>query len=469
MREKWDHGLMRTVQFLFLLALPVLAVDDPFVPFLTSIPPITQTLSQVNSGSGPAAITTKKFTFSSRNTVNTVYGVLVYPQAAGTYPGILVLHGGGSNAEGVAGVAAGFAQRGYVALAIDLPGIAGTTNTPNTLGPWKSRPLGEAPRFDVSGGPQTSMLVDAEVAGLEAFNLLRSQTNVKAESMGITGYSWGGYSTTFLTGLLGDKVKAAYAVFGCGFYDKGSSWKALIAAMPAADRDVWLKYIDAGRRAPDIKAAYFLEGETNDTYFWPEAVGATLDAITAPNKNHTWGPNLNHNQMPAGPTMQRLHFDHYLKGLGSAFATVEVKTIAAQPDGGKKIGFEVKLPANVVVDSARLFYSEVKPDWQTRVWLSLVAIPEASNPEAGSVSNYSATLPAAEAAKQINYYAYVTDTRTAATASAMYNSASTTGLTPAIGTSIHPDRAGGFVLDAQGVMGFPGRAIDVRGAIIPAP
>lgn len=439
---------MRTLLLSLILARLALAatVEDPFTPFLASIPPITQTLSQVNSGAGSAAITTRKFIFSSRNAANTVYGILVYPQAAGTYPGILVLHGGGGDAETVAGVAASFAQRGYVALAIDLPGIAGTTNTPNTNGPWKSRPLGEAPRFDVSGGPQTSMLVDAEVAGLEGFNLLRSQTDVKPEAMGITGYSWGGYSTTLLTGLLGDKVKAAYAVFGCGFYDKGSFWKDMIAAMPAADRDVWLQYLDAGRRAPNIRAAYFLEGETNDTYFWPEAVGATLDAVIAPNKNHAWGPNLNHNQMAAGGTMQRLHFDYYLKGLGNAFATVEVKNIAAQPDGGKKIGFDVKLPSGVVVDSARLWYSEVKPDWQSRVW-----VPINAKSETGSA--YSAILPADIAAKQVNYYVLVTDTRTVATASSMYNSASTTGISTA---SPKPARA--FRIPSRSILGQALRA-----------
>jgi dienelactone hydrolase len=434
----------------------VQAAEDPFAPYLASVPPIVQTISEVNSGSGAAAITTKKFTFASRGAVNTVYGILVQPQAAGVYPAMLVLHGGGGDAETVAGIAQLFAQRGYVALAVDLPGIAGTTNTPYTTGPWKSRALGEGPRFEVATGPQTSMLVDAEVAGLEGFNLLRSQANVKKDAMGITGYSWGGYSTTMLSGLLGDKVKAAYAVFGCGFYDKGSFWKTIIADLSAADRNTWLTYLDAGRRAPGMKAAYFLEGETNDTYFWPEAVTATLDAVPGV-KNHAWGPNLNHHQMDAGATMQRLWFDYYLKGTGSPFAEVSVNKIEAQKDGSRKIGFDVKLPAGVTVDSARLYYSEVKTDWQSRVWIPIAAKVEAGSGPAG----YGATLPAELSGKQYDYYALVTDARTVATASAMYNSAATTvsvGRTVGRGA---PALAG----DWDGNGKNPSRVSDIRGRL----
>jgi dienelactone hydrolase len=387
---------------------------DPFAEFLSSVPAATTTISTENSGSGAQAITTRKFTFPSRKGVNTIYGILSYPQAAGTYPGILQLHGGGSNAETLTGMTVDYAKRGYVALAIDLPGICGTANTPNTTGPWKSRPLGEAPRFEVVPGPEKSTLVDAEVAGLEAFNWLRAQANVKPDAMGITGFSWGGYSTTILSGLLGGKVKAAYAVFGCGFYDKGSAWKTLIEGLSAADRDVWLANLDAGRRAPNIQAAYFLEGETNDTYFWPEAVGATLNAIPGTAKNHVWGPNLNHNQLPDGPAMQRFWFDYHLKGQGSGFSKVTITGSEAMAGKGRKITLTVEPAAGAVISAVRLHYSVTGADWQSRQWDSVTAV-------AGPQGVYMATLPDSIASRKTDFYAKATDSRKVSTGSDMYN------------------------------------------------
>jgi dienelactone hydrolase len=337
-----------------------------------------------------------------------VYGIFSFPQAAGRYPGILMLHGGGSNAEDLAGLTVGYAQRGYAALAIDLPGICGTSN--HSSGPWKSRPAGEAPRFDMSGGGGNSTLVDAETAGLEAFHWLKAQAKVDSQAMGITGFSWGGYSTTFLSGVLGDEVKAAYSVFGCGFYEKGSYWKTILAGLSAADRDAWLAAFDAGRRAPGMKAAYFLEAETKDAYFWPEAVSATLGVIPGA-KNHAWGPNLNHQQMPSGPAMQARWFDYHLKGAGAGFATVRIASEQAQADGTRKVGVEISAPAGVAIDSVRVWYSVAGSAWSERTWIPV--------PAAGSGAAWNAVLPASLASKEIDFFPLATDARLVATAGEM--------------------------------------------------
>jgi len=230
--------------------------QDPFATYLSSVPTVVSNISSANSGSGASAITTRRFTFSSRNGTNIVFAILAYPQLAGAYPGIMWLHGGGSDAEAMAGNVATFAARGYVCIAIDQPSIAGTDNTPYSSGPWKFQTGGDAPKFNVTGGPQNCSLVDAEVGCIEGFNLLKAQSNVIPTKMGISGSSWGGYSTTMLAGLLGTNVTAVYSQYGCGFYDKGSAWSATISNMPTADRNVWLTYFDAGRRAPNMTAAY---------------------------------------------------------------------------------------------------------------------------------------------------------------------------------------------------------------------
>jgi dienelactone hydrolase len=388
------------------------AQTDPFAPYLNSIPETKKIISKADSTAGTISITTTKFVFASRNKLNAVYAIMARPRERGRHPAILFLHGGGSKAEDLLHLVQGYALRGYVTLSVDQPGICSSSKAIDSDGPWKKGPQGEPPRFDVTGGPQTSTLADAEIAGLEAFNLLSSQPDVDGEKMGITGFSWGGYSTTMLSGLLGKRVKAAYAVFGCGYFDKGSFWKDMIGKMPKADKAVWLKYLDAGRRASTIHAAYFLEEASNDTYFWPEAASATLAAI-GKHKNHVWNPNLNHKQSSYGVAMQRLYFDYYLKAEGDPFGTVSIRKVVIQPDGSKRVWIKVKLPQGIQKDSVILYYSDRNTDWQARVWKPVSAVGEGKE-------LYWAVLPTEEVDKGINFYAHLLDKRGVATSSDMY-------------------------------------------------
>lgn len=230
--------------------------------------------------------------------------------------------------------------------------------------------------------------------------------------MGITGFSWGGYSTTFLAGILEDKVKAAYSVFGCGYFELGSFWKKIIDKMSEQDKSTWLKYIDAGRRAKKMKAAFFLEATTNDTYFWPEAVSATICSIPG-ETNLVWFPNLNHEQTPNGKKMQELYFDYYLKGIGSPFGKICVNKVKLQNDGSKKVLIDVNIPKNISVVSVRLYYSEQGVDWQSRQWIPIKA-------ELKSDNKYIAEIPAEVAKKKINYYAFLTDSRCVITSSFIF-------------------------------------------------
>jgi dienelactone hydrolase len=411
-----------TLFFLLLLILQVSAKadNDPFKPYLNSVPTVNQVISEENSGTGSTAITTRKFTINSRNNTSVVYTIMAYPQQQGIYPAILILHGGGGNAQSVAHLVEDYASRGYVAICFDMPGICNNGTTPNSSGPWKMRPAPgsgqqlEPPRFDIAKGLENSVLFDAGVSGLEAFNFICAQKNVDVKNIGITGFSWGGYATTFLSGILGKRVKAAYAVFGCGYYEKGSFWTKIIAGLPDSVTTPWLKYFDAGRRAPGIKAPYFLEATSNDTYFWPESVENTLSVIHG-TKNHVWDTNFNHKQMPAGPTMQKIYFDYYLKRTGQPFGTAKIVKEQLAADSSKQVIIKLDIPKGVTAASVVLYYSEPTPKWQTRVWVPITAQPVSGN-------NYTAVIPANLVKKGVNYYAYLTDDRTVAVASDMYNS-----------------------------------------------
>jgi dienelactone hydrolase len=340
---------------------------------------------------------------------------MAYPQAAGVYPAILFNHGGGGNAETQLGNVNGYAARGYVTIAIDQPGIAGTANTPNSSGPWKSAPAGEGPRLKVTGGPQNSTLFDAGVAGLQAFNYLASQSNVNAGKMGISGTSWGGYMTTMLSGMLGTRVKAAYSIYGCGYYDAGSFWSAMIAALSPTDQATWETYLDAGRRAPGITAPYFIEEPSNDTYFWPEAVARTLNEIPG-TKNHVIMPNLNHTELAAAGAMKQLYMAYYLKGTGSPFSSISIGSTTKQSDGSLLVSMNTGLPAGVGISSVQLYYSVPTATWQTRNWRAITA-------SAVSGTTYQAVIPAPLVDSNVNYYGYLVDSRTVTTSTSMMMSA----------------------------------------------
>lgn len=385
---------------------------DPFAGASAPVaaPEILENIETMESGEGAARIAVTRLTFRSRGE-NTVYAVYARQPTRGRRPAILFLHGGGSGAEEKLGVLQHYARQGYVALACDLPGICGPAKAPRSTGPWRSAGGGEAARFEVSAGSIQSVLVDAGTAALDAFRLLRSLPEVDPERMGVTGKSWGGYSATFVAGLLGDQVKAAYSVWGSGYYDRGSFWLPSLQRLPADARDTWLAWLDAGRRAPGITAPFFIEGATNDTYFWPPAVDATLAAVPGA-KNRVWWPNLHH-AIPAdaAPTRQ-LFFDYHLKGFGRPFGTVAIEETQRQPDGALRILARASLPAGVELASVKIWHSETAPTWKKRVW-------QAADATRVTGQTYAALLPADVASRGVDFYAHLTDTRRVSVSSAV--------------------------------------------------
>jgi len=287
-----------------------------------------------------------------------------------------------------------------VAMAIDLPGICDPAKAPFSSGAWKLRPKGRDARFDIAGGIDSSTLVDAIAAALQAYNLLGSFENVDKRRMGITGFSWGGYTTTMLAGLLGSRVKAAYSVFGCGFYEKGSNWKDSLTAMPDALRNNWLTYFDAGRRAGGIQCPFFIEASSNDKFFWPAAVMATLDAVTS-TRNLVWGPNLDHTRLTGGDQMQQLYFDYYLKGLGKPFGRVRVAHEEELADRSVVISAAIDLPEGVSADTTALYYADRGAKGADKRWKMIPMV-------AGK---------AVLRERNVDYFIYVSDLRGVKTAS----------------------------------------------------
>jgi len=199
--------------------------------------------------------------------------------------------------------------------------------------------------------------------------------------------------------------------------------------MPADEREEWLNHLDAGRRTPNMKAAFFLAAASNDFFGYPDSVQATLNSITG-EKNHVFAPNANHKiPVPGGSTfdnkpavpftptpfqpyptpsggkanwlaMEAPYFEFYLKGIGHPFPKVNV-----QKTGDPHLArFDINAP--LPLTEVKVYWAKASPtvstqeDVKKREWLEL---PTRKTAE----TSYEANLPA-EAA---DWFALVTDER----------------------------------------------------------
>ncbi len=350
------------------------AATDPFKPYLTGKPP------KILRELPPPAETTpgvkvRRVVFQSRDT-SEIYALIASPDAPGKHPGMLVFHGGGGSAEEAKAIA--WAARGYVAVAPDLPSVANPEKVPNSSGPWKSLKYGEG-RWKAAPDASASAMFDGVVSGLQSLYLLRSLPEVDTDRIGVVGISWGGYMTTMVSGLTGTAVRAAFSVYGCGFYEfTNMAGDGPLGKMPAEEREEWLRYMDAGRRAPNIKAAYFVAGAANDFFFFPPGVMATLNAISA-EKNHVFGPNASHKILAPGGgadknrkanwmAMEQEYFDFYLKGEGKRFPVI---TVISPRDSSTTVRFKVTEP--FPIEKAEVWYSATTEPWTKRKWIAVPA------------------------------------------------------------------------------------------------
>jgi dienelactone hydrolase len=365
-----------------------LPIADPFQPFLRSIPQILEKVLEQEKGTGDSTLLIQEFIFASRDETNQIFAVSARPKSSGRLPGLLILHPGGSKAKDMQPIVERCASQGYAVMAFDLPGLCSLEGTSFSDGPWRNRGLQEENKFDVSEGPQSSVLFDSEVAALEGFNLWSSQSFIDSTQMGILGYSWGGYSATFLAGLLGDRVKAAYSLFGCGFTDQGSLWQNILDALPQEQKETWVEYFDAGRRLSGMRARFFIEAATNDDYFWPNAVSSTLHGVPS-EKNMVWGANQNHRFIAISGAMQMAFFNHHLRNTEPGFSRISVSLQGQEtsppepiPDGvlqqtfpmqfaGKPYVVQWQAEMSCPVRKLFLFYSDAEQTWQKRNWDSL--------------------------------------------------------------------------------------------------
>ncbi|MEO6810099.1 MAG: alpha/beta fold hydrolase, partial [Isosphaeraceae bacterium] len=177
----------------------------------------------------------------------------------GPFPAMLLVHGGGGKA--FKEWATLWADRGYVALAMDLSGRGPDGNRLTDGGPEQD----DVHKFrDFKENEVGRMWTYHAVAAvLRGYSLLADRKEVDRDRIGVTGISWGGYLTCIIAGI-DDRVKVAVPVYGCGFLGDNSAWLGQFGKMTPEQRTLWLSLFDPSVYLKGVTCPILFVNGTND-------------------------------------------------------------------------------------------------------------------------------------------------------------------------------------------------------------
>ncbi len=218
-------------------------------------------------------------------------------QSGETFPGVVLVHGGGGTA--FADWVYLWAKRGYAAIAMDLAGSrppepvfdeqSGASESHHQHaresrtrldngGPFQSH----EEKFDSIGGSASDDWPFHAVASvMRTHTLLRSFPEVDADRTAITGISWGGY-TTCLVASLDDRFKAAVPVYGCGYLHEGESVQKPSIDRLADRKDEWVRAYDPSSHLPRCQVPILFVNGTNDINYPLDSYMKSYDIVPGP-------------------------------------------------------------------------------------------------------------------------------------------------------------------------------------------
>lgn len=168
-----------------------------------------------------------------------VFAYVGFPKGASAddkVPAIVLLHGGGGHA--FLPWVKMWNDRGYAAIAIDNTGYFPTQVNAGSSEVCQNWAYGlpadliekgytDAPNNDgmasSEGEVQSMWMYHAVGQSILAANILRADSRVDAEQVGITGISWGGVITAITIGY-DNRFAFAIPIYGSGYLDEGLSW-----------------------------------------------------------------------------------------------------------------------------------------------------------------------------------------------------------------------------------------------------
>ncbi|MDA9260504.1 acetylxylan esterase [Puniceicoccaceae bacterium] len=166
-----------------------------------------------------------------------VYALVGMPQweeGDDPLPAIVLVHGGSGQAY--ATWANLWAERGYVAIAIDTEGASNTTGRHSKGGPRRTGVFNES---NITIGDQ--FMYHATAGTILANSLMRSLPFVDETKVGVHGVSWGGVITSNVIGV-DNRFAFAIPTYGCGhMWDGIGKWQEAISNVGGTDyyKNIW--------------------------------------------------------------------------------------------------------------------------------------------------------------------------------------------------------------------------------------
>ncbi len=213
-----------------------------------------------------------------------------------TFPGVVLIHGGGGTAFAV--WVELWAQRGYAAIAMDLGGsrpsepvfdsATGRLNHSAMRKPQITRLPNGGPdqqreqKYDAIGGDHTDDWCFHAVANVvRAHSVLRGRPEVQAERTAVTGISWGGY-TTCMVASIDPRFRAAVPVYGCGYLFAGDSvQRTAIDALGDRSAD-WIAWYDPSSVLSHCRTPILFVNGTNDIHYPLDGLQRSLELVAGP-------------------------------------------------------------------------------------------------------------------------------------------------------------------------------------------
>lgn len=310
--------------------------------------------------------------------------------APGALPAVLLVHGGGGKA--FQEWARHWAERGYVALAMDTSGQGPDGQRHPDAGPNQD----DQTKFQnfTTSTARDMWSYHAIAAVLRGHGLLASLPEVDASRIGITGISWGGYLTCIMAGI-DPQLKAAVPVYGCGFLGDNSYWRdRSLAAMDPESRALWLRLFDSSQVLANSSCPVLFLNGTHDFAYPPDSYRKTFSLVPADRRTLSIRVDL-----PHGHIWTYQEVDSFMDSILRPGADAPPLTRL-----GEMIVAADSITAPVLSGpaplSAELHGTQDTGVWQTRTWKTW--------PATVSGSSITATVPAE---KPLTFFLTATDSR----------------------------------------------------------
>jgi cephalosporin-C deacetylase-like acetyl esterase len=312
-------------------------------------------------------------------------------RASGKLPAVVLVHGGGGKA--FPEWARMWAARGYAALAMDLRG-----NGPDE----KRLPDGGPDLADewafhrLKDGVKNAWSYHAVADVIRGISLLRERPEVDRNRIGITGISWGGYTTSIVMSL-DDRLKAAVPVYGCGFLHENSAWTPILSKLPEDERRTWIANFDPSSYLSRCKIPVLWMNGTNDFAYPLDSYQKSYRAVSGP-RTLCVTVKMPHSHVGGWERDEiALYLDSILRPGPEHAPPPTIRGVAVQ---GEKVVIGVDA-ASAMKSAAIHWTTDLNKPWQEREWHTKSA-------EVQGLSEAEATLPETRPAV---YFLTATDVR----------------------------------------------------------